>query len=82
MLSLALFHHDLTARPSCLFPTETAVSGHFGLLRCSLGRLLPPPSSQDNLMQLLRLGEVGSIWDRVGSIWGQDGALGGIGSAE
>lgn len=38
----SVFHNDLTALPSCLFPTETAVSGHFGLLRCSLGSLLPP----------------------------------------
>lgn len=70
----SVFHHDLTAFPSCLFPTETAVPGHFGLLRCSLGGLLPPPSTQDNLMQLLWLirGGLGE----VGSILGQDGALG------
>lgn len=35
------FHHDLTALPSCSFPTETAVSGYFGLLKCSLGSLFP-----------------------------------------
>lgn len=77
------FHHDLTALPSCLFPTETAVSGHFGLLRCSLGSLLV---SQDNLMQLLQLIEEG--WEKWGvfcvrmrSILGQDGALGRVGCA-
>lgn len=82
----SVFHHDLTALSSCLFPTETAVSGHFGILRCSLGSLLPPPSSQDNLMPLLwlirgGLGEVVSIWVRVGSILGQAGALGRAGCA-
>lgn len=44
------FYHDLTALCSCLFPTETAISGRFGLLSCSFGCFASPLLPQDNLI--------------------------------